>query len=466
MNSTDTQPRVLIVMPDGPPARELVAFLGSLDFEPLWAKEGAAGFDIIDSEPLDGLICDLTGPAIDGFRLVQVGGERNPEICSIVIAGPEEIELGTEVMRKGAYDFQVRPVILGKIAAVLGRGLTHQRLVGEVSDLHRRLDDRYRVGRTVRRSGIWRRIYSQIDQVAQSRATVLLVGETGTGKGEAAKAIHQQSRRREQPFVEINSGALPEGIVESELFGHEKGAFTGATTSHKGRFELADEGTLLLDEVGDLSAATQVKLLRVIQSGEFERLGGTESRVVDVRLIAATNRDLESMVEAGTFRADLFYRLNVITIEVPPLRACRDDIPILVGEFVTQFSEENEKTIDGLTAAAMEALTAYDWPGNVRELKNCIEGMIVMSHGGGALDLADIPPHVRKNPATRIQEVIPPSGMTMKDVEKIVIAQTLRAVDFDRRKAASVLDIGLSTLYRKEKEYGLRQAESDSGEEA
>lgn len=456
MNSADTQPRVLVVMPDGPPARELVAFLGSQGFEPLWAREGAAGFDILDSEVVDGLICDLTGPAIDGLRLVQVGNERNSEICSIVVAGPEEIELGTEAMRRGAYDFQVRPLNLGKIGAVLQRGLTYQRLVGEVSDLHRRLDDRYRVGRIVRRSGAWRRIYSQIDLVAQSKATVLLVGETGTGKGEVSKAIHQQSRRRDRPFVEINCGALPEGIVESELFGHEKGAFTGATTSHKGKFELADEGTLFLDEVGDLSPATQVKLLRVIQSGEFERVGGTESRVVDVRLLAATNRNLEEMVGSGTFRSDLFYRLNVVTIAAPPLRECRDDIPILVGEFVRQFSEENEKSIDGLTAAAMEVLMAYDWPGNVRELKNCIEGMIVLSRGGAALDLPDIPPHVR-NPGKRMQEFSRP-GMTMKEIEKSAIAETLRAVDFDRRKAAAVLDIGLSTLYRKEKEYGLRES--------
>ena len=444
-------------MPEAPQARELVAFLEEQGFESLWSRQGAAGFDLLDSEPVDALICDLHGPGIDGLRLVQVGTRRNSEICAIVVAGPEEIELGTEAMRQGAYDFQLRPLNLGKIGAVLERGLNYQRLVGEVTDLQRRLDERYRFGGIARRSSPWQRIYGQIDQVAQSKATVLLMGETGTGKGEVAKAIHQQSRRRDGPFVETNCGALPDGIVESELFGHERGAFTGATTSHKGRFELSDGGTFFLDEVGDLSPATQVKLLRVIQTGEFERVGGTQTRGVDARLIAATNRHLEEMVEEGTYRADLFYRLSVVTIQLPPLRACRDDIPILVGEFVRHFSEENGKPIDGITPAALNVLTGYDWPGNVRELKNCIEGMIVLSQGDALLDLPDIPPHLR-NPARRSVQ-LPKAGMTMKEIEKAAIAETLEAVNHDRRRAAAVLDIGLSTLYRKEREYGLRNSQ-------
>jgi DNA-binding NtrC family response regulator len=247
---------------------------------------------------MDVLVCDLKDARIDGLRLLQIARQRNPDICAIVIAGPEAIELGIEAMRQGAYDFQLRPLNLVKIKAVLDRGLSYQRLVGEVSNLQRRLDERYRLGGIVRRSSPWQRIYSQVEQVAQSKASVLIVGETGTGKGEIAKAIHQQSRRREHALVEINCGALPEGIVESELFGHEKGAFTGATTARKGRFELADKGTLFLDEVGDIPLATQVKLLRVIQEAEFERLGGTQTRKVDVRIVAATHRNLEE--DGGT----------------------------------------------------------------------------------------------------------------------------------------------------------------------
>ena len=380
---------------------------------------------------------------------------RNSNLCAIVIANVDEIELGTEAMRQGAYDFQVRPLNLPKIRAVLDRGLSYQRLMGEVSELQRRLDERYRLGGITRRSPHWQRIYNQIEQVAQSKATVLLSGETGTGKGEVAKAIHQQSRRRKRPFVEINGGALPEGIVESELFGHEKGAFTGAANSHKGRFELADLGTLFLDEVGDLSAPTQVKILRVIQAGEFERVGGTHTHKVDVRLITATNRDLESMVERGTFREDLFYRLNVVRIEVPPLRECPEDIPILIDAFIHKFSEENDKEISGLAGEASDALLQYDWPGNVRELKNCLEGMVVMSKGkGAALDLNDIPGRIRSS-ARRGNGTVITHGLSMKEIEKKAIAETLDTVNQDRRRAAAILQISLSTLYRKIKEYGI-----------
>ena len=459
MPSLDSPPhRVLVVLPETAQTRALVAYLGEQGFDTLWAREGQASYDILDAEPVDALICDLRGERIDGLRLVEVARQRNAEICAIVIAGADEIELGTEAMRQGAYDFQVRPVNLAKINAVLQRGLSYQRLVGEVTDLQRRLDERYRFGGIVRRSSPWKRIYSQIEQVARSRASVLLLGETGSGKGEVAKAIHQQGPRRDHLFVETNCGALPEGIVESELFGHEKGAFTGATTSHKGRFELADKGTLFLDEVGDLSPATQVKLLRVIQSGEFERVGGTETRKVDARIVAATNRDLEEMVECGQYRADLFYRLNVVSIEVPSLRQCREDIPVLVDEFVRQFSKENDRNVRGMTPAAMDVLTEYSWPGNVRELKNCIEGMLVMTAADGLLDVGDIPNHIRR-PGRKANGLETGSGMTMKEIERRAIADALEAVGHDRRRAAAVLDIGLSTLYRKVKEYGLQETE-------
>ena len=452
--------RILVVLPESAQTKELVAYLEHQGFEVMWSREGQSGYEIIDTEAPDALIADLRDSRIDGLRLLQVARQRNSEVCAILIGGPAEIELGVEAMRMGAYDFQIQPLNLAKIMAVLERGISHQRLVGEVTTLQRRLDERYRLAGISRRSSRWQRIYSQIEQVAKSKASVLITGETGTGKGEVAKAIHQQSRRRENPFVEINCGALPEGIVESELFGHEKGAFTGAATARKGRFEMADQGTLFLDEVGDLPLATQVKLLRTIQSGEFERVGGTQTHKVDARIIAATNRKLEEMVEQGTFRVDLFYRLQVVAIEVPPLRECREDIPILVDGFLHQFVHENSVQIEGIIPEALDVLMAYEWPGNVRELKNCIEGMVVMGPHHGLLKVGDIPRHIRKK-APEVSGLVFRAGMSLEELEKAAIEETLKAVAYDRRQAALLLGIGLSTLYRKEKEYGLRPAAQD-----
>ncbi|MGY8822346.1 MAG: sigma-54-dependent transcriptional regulator [Candidatus Latescibacterota bacterium] len=448
-------PRILTVLPESAAVKELVAYLERQDFDVIWVREGQSAYEILDSEAVDALIYPLRQPRIDGLRLQEIARSRNASICAIAIATPEEIELGIEAMRQGAYDFQLLPLNLAKIGAVLERGLSYQQLVGEVSDLQRRLDERYRFGGIARRSSLWQRIYRQVEQVSQSRASVLIRGETGTGKGEIAKAIHQQSRRRAEAFVEVNCGALPEGVVESELFGHEKGAFTGATTARKGRFELADGGTLFLDEVGDIPLPTQVKLLRVIQDGRFERVGATQTRGIDVRFITATHRDLDSMVESGAYRADLFYRLNVVTIEIPPLRECREDIPLLVDEFVRQFAADNGKSIEGINSRALDVLIEYDWPGNVRELKNCIEGMVVMRSRDGNLEVDDIPRYINRRERS-FPGVGFRVGMSMKAMEKIAIEETLKAVGNDRRRAAEILEIGLSTLYRKEIEYELR----------
>ena len=456
MNYTENQkPRVLVVLPETGQTKELVAYLEGRGCQVLWAKEAQSAYDVIDRDRPDALICALREARIDGLRLLQVGYQRNPEVCTILVADPQDIELGVEAMRQGAYDFQLRPLNLEKVEAVLERGLSHQRLVGEFSELRRRLDERFRWGGINRRSSSWQRIYGQIEQVAQSKASVLIIGETGTGKGEVAKAIHQQSRRREQPFVEVNCGALPDGIVESELFGHERGAFTNATAARKGRFELADQGTLFLDEVGDIPLQTQVKLLRAIQDAQFERVGGTRTHKVDVRILAATNRKLEQMVEQGSYRADLFYRLCVITIEVPLLRDCREDIPLLVDAFIQQFVAENGKEMEGITPGALDALMQYDWPGNVRELKNCIEGMVVMCPHQGLLEITDIPRHISRQ-GHAISGAHFRVGMTLHEVEKAAIEETLRAVNFNRRRAAEILGVGLSTVYRKEKEYGIK----------
>jgi two-component system, NtrC family, response regulator HydG len=460
MDMTDDllTPQALVVAKDSDDVKELLAALDSWGFKTVWAKDGEAAYNVLDGpEVLDALITELNVQRIDGMRLLSVAKQRNPEICVIMIASDADIELATEAMRQGAYDFQTKPLNLKKIKVVLDRGLSLQRLAFEVTDLHRRLDQRYGFHNLIGNSRGMVAVYNMIRQIARTRATVLIMGETGTGKGVAAQTIHQNSSRRDAPFVTLNCASLAEGVIESELFGHERGAFTGAIQTHKGRFEIADGGTLFLDEVSEMSLATQAKLLHVIEDREFERVGGTRPIKVDVRLLAATHRDLEQHVRDGKFREDLFFRLKVVTIKLPPLRERKQDIPRLVEAFIREFNIEHEKYITGISRGAMDLLMQYYWPGNVRELKNTIEGMVVLSASGRMLDVADLPEHILrqvelKTPAADIHVRV---GMTMEEIEKIAIEHTLRSVGYDKQKAAEILGIGLRTLYRKQKRYQL-----------
>jgi len=460
MDMTDDllTPQALVVAKDSDDVKELLVALDSWGFKTVWAKDGEAGYNVLDGpEVLHALITELNVQRIDGMRLLSVAKQRNPEICVIMIASDADIELATEAMRQGAYDFQTKPLNLKKIKVVLDRGLSLQRLAFEVTDLHRRLDQRYGFHNLIGNSRGMVAVYNMIRQIAPTRATVLIMGETGTGKGVAAQTIHQNSSRRDAPFVTLNCASLAEGVIESELFGHERGAFTGAIQTHKGRFEIADGGTLFLDEVSEMSLATQAKLLHVIEDREFERVGGTRPIKVDVRLVAATNRDLEQQVKEGKFREDLYFRLNVVTIKLPPLRERKQDIPRLVEAFLREFNIEHEKYITGISRGAMDLLMQYHWTGNVRELKNTIEGMMVLSASGRLLDVSDLPEHILrqvelKTPAADIHVRV---GMTMEEIEKIAIEHTLRSVGYDKQKAAEILGIGLRTLYRKQKRYQL-----------
>jgi DNA-binding NtrC family response regulator len=460
MDMTDDllTPQALVVAKDSDDVKELLVALDSWGFKTVWAKDGEAGYNVLDGpEVLHALITELNVQRIDGMRLLSVAKQRNPEICVIMIASDADIELATEAMRQGAYDFQTKPLNLKKIKVVLDRGLSLQRLAFEVTDLHRRLDQRYGFHNLIGNSRGMVAVYNMIRQIAPTRATALIMGETGTGKGVAAQTIHQNSSRRDAPFVTLNCASLAEGVIESELFGHERGAFTGAIQTHKGRFEIADGGTLFLDEVSEMSLATQAKLLHVIEDREFERVGGTRPIKVDVRLIAATNRELEQQVKGGKFREDLFFRLNVVSIKLPPLRERKQDIPRLVEAFLREFNIEHEKYITGISRGAMDLLMQYRWPGNVRELKNTIEGMMVLSASGRMLDVSDLPEHILrqvelKTPAADIHVRV---GMTMEEIEKIAIEHTLRSVGYDKQKAAEILGIGLRTLYRKQKRYQL-----------
>jgi DNA-binding NtrC family response regulator len=445
--------RALVVDKDDGHGREMARFLEyELNLDVVHVRDGEAAFNVLDSSPVHVLIAELYAHRIEGMRLLEIARARNSETCVILIAPNLDLPKVTESMRQGAYDVQTRPIHYDRLRVVLERALSHQQLVLTVSDLQARLDHRYGLETLTGTSPQMVQVYDRIRQLAPARTTILVTGETGTGKELVAKAIHHLSPRRNEPFVALNCSALGEGVVESELFGHERGAFTGAASARKGRFEIADGGTLFLDEVSEISLAVQVKLLRVIQEREFERVGGTRTHRVDVRLIVASNRDLAESVAAGSFREDLYYRLNVATIHLPPLRDRKSDIPLLVDEFIGEFNAENKKKVSGLTRGAMELLMQYDWPGNVRELRNLVEGMVVFGRDGRPLDVGDLPTHIRTQ-ASPHRDMHMRVGMTMTEVEKVAIEETLKATGYDKQRTAEMLEIGLRTLYRKMKQY-------------
>jgi two-component system, NtrC family, response regulator AtoC len=449
------KPRALVVEGDEATAKSLAQFLrDECGMEVVHARDGEAGYNVLDSTSVNAVITDLKAHRIDGMRLLEIARARNPDVCVVVIDKDLDLALATEAMRQGAWDFQVKPLNYQKLKAVLDRALSHQKLVMDYSGLKERLDHRYGLPNLTGHSREMIHVYDKIRQIAPSRASVLIQGETGTGKELVAKAIHHASPRRNEKFVALNCGALAEGVIESELFGHEKGAFTGADQARLGRFEIADGGTLFLDEISEVSARVQLKLLRVLQEREIERVGGTTPIKVDVRVIAATNKILDNEVKEGRFREDLLYRLKVVVIDLPPLRERRSDIPLLVDHFIRQFNGENDKRVTGLTRGAMEILMQYDWPGNVRELRNLIEGMVVFGRDGRPLDISDLPLDLRSS-ARAPREVRLTIGMTMAEVERRIIEETLKAYGYDKQKTARSLDIGLRTLYRKMKEFDI-----------
>lgn len=447
---------VLLVDQDPSIVREVVPFLSDKGYAVEHVDDGEKAYNLLDDRAFDVLITELNAHRINGMRLMAVAKDRNPEVCVVLITREPDIERATEAMRQGALDFQTKPLNLGKLDAVIELGLGRQRLVFEQHELRRRLDEKYGLGSLVGKSRGMIKVYEAVRQIAPTRATVLIQGETGTGKDLVAQAIHTNSPRRDAPFVKLNCASIPEALVESELFGHVAGAFTGATQTRKGRFELADKGTLFLDEVGELSLALQAKLLRVLESQQFERLGDSRTLHVDVRLVAATNRPLEKMVAEGSFRDDLYYRLHVVTIDMPSLRQRREDIPLLVDSFFREACRANGKDLEGITRNATDVLMRYDWPGNVRELRNIIEGIVIMARTGRLLDVQDVPEHIRRTTAPEVREMRIPTGATMAEVERIVIEETMKVCGFNKERCASTLGIGLRTLYRKLKEYDIR----------
>jgi DNA-binding NtrC family response regulator len=459
-------PRALIVDKDSSETAELKAFLTANSFDVHWAKDGEQAFNILDGSGPEAngdssspgpevVITELKAHRVDGMRLLEIAKKRNPEVCVIFIADQGSLELATEAMRDGAYDFQHRPLNRDKMLAVIRRALSHQQLVSRVEDLADRLDQRLRVPNLTGHSRVMQDLKDRLLQIAPTRATVLIYGETGTGKELIAQAIHQLSPRKDERFVKLHCAELSANIIESELFGHERGAFTGADQQRKGRFEIADHGTLFIDEISEISAPIQTKLLRVLQDRQFERVGGNETVTVDVRVIAATNRPLELMVARGQFREDLYYRLKVIQLEVPPLRDRREDVPLLIETFIQEFDREHGRKVTGVTRGVVDRMMEYEWPGNVRELKNTIEEMVIFAQGRRLLDVSDLPITIRQQRASASTALPVSVGMSMNEIERAALEATLRSVGHDKQRAAKILGIGLRTLYRKQKEYGL-----------
>ncbi|MDQ3266995.1 MAG: sigma-54 dependent transcriptional regulator [Myxococcota bacterium] len=408
------------------------------------------------------MVTDLMMPGMDGQELLRVARTLRPDVEVVLMTAYGTVETAVTAMKDGAYDFITKPLKRHSLVKAVQKALERQALVAENRDLKARLADLGAPGgRTiVGQAPAFRAFMDTLRQAAPSTATVLLMGESGTGKELAARAIHELSTRAKGPFVAVNAAALPESILEAELFGVEKGAYTGAHARREGRFERAHGGTLFLDEVGEMSASAQVKLLRVLQEGEIERLGGTQTVKVDVRLVAATNKDLIKEVAEGRFREDLYYRLNVVEVRIPSLASRREDISLLADHFVRRFAAKNSKPIKGLTPEAMAALEDYAWPGNVRELEHAIERAVVLCRGD-MIDGGDLPDSVRRGPRGSAGQLVIPIGTPMEEIERRVIHETLRHTKGDKTLAARLLGIAARTIYRK-----LERQNADEGSAA
>jgi two-component system response regulator HydG len=447
---------VLVVDDDAAHAEATAESLERAGFSVRTVTSGNEGVRAIEAEPYDIVVTDLVMRDLSGLDLLRRAKARWPDIEVIVMTGYPSYETAVEALDGGAYDYLDKPVNLQILRAKLKKAVEKQKLVRDNLELRRQIDKRYGFQGIVGNTQRMRKVFDVLQQVSPSNATVLVLGESGTGKELVARAIHQNSPRRGNHFVPLNCAALSESILESELFGHVKGAFTGATYDRKGRFEYAHQGTLFLDEIGDMPLAIQVKLLRVLEYGEIFRVGSNEPIKVDVRLVCATNQKLESLIREGRFREDLYFRLKVVTIELPPLRERLDDLPLLVDTFIKELSATHKKPIARITPEAMQLFYKYPWPGNVRELRNAIENMIVLTKDD-VLDVDDVPNYIT---TPRSDDDGEPgeagaTGVHLETAEKELIRQALAISQGNREKAAQLLGIGERTLYRKIKRFGL-----------
>lgn len=451
---------ILLVDDDKHTREGIVSFLEGLDYDVVAAEDGLAGWEAFQREKPDLVLADIRMPGLDGTALLDKIRAADPQAKVVLLTAYGSVEDAVKAMKNGAFYYLTKPVNLEELEFLVNKALASRHLEVENQELRQALfKEKFYAGEIIFRSARMQEILKTVDKVAQSNATVLIEGESGTGKELIAHRIHQLSARKNFPFVPVHCASLSETLLTSELFGHEKGAFTGAVERKVGRFERAHQGTLFLDEIGEISKDTQVKLLRVLQDGVIERVGSAKSLKVDVRLVLATNKHLIDEVKAGNFREDLYYRINVIYLKVPPLRERKEDIPLLVEYFIRQYASANGRHIQGIDAKALDALVRYDWPGNVREVKNIVERMIVLS-SGTSLTLEHVPEDIQRtggsgaSPLLRGEDNGEPSNAgRIERMERELIEQTLREVSGNKSKAAERLGISRRTLYRKLDDY-------------
>ncbi len=457
-----TKPNRVWVIDDEPTIRELLTVI--VESAGCQVETFAGGAEVLAcaDPPPSAVLLDLMMPEVDGVAVIKELKRRHPTLPVIILTAVNDVSRAVELTKLGAYDYLVKPIDQERLRTTLDRALSHGSLSDEVVRLKSELGTRYDLANIVGSSAAMRRVYDQIRKVHSSDITVFVSGESGTGKELVAKAIHYGSLRSDAPFIDVNCAAIPEGLQESELFGHEKGAFTGAVSTHPGKFEQAAGGTIFLDEIGEMSASAQARLLRVLQERRLQRVGGTATIDLDVRVISASNRDLESMTTDGGFRQDLYYRLVVFPIELPPLRARREDVPLLVDHFIAKHARDAGKRIRSVDPEAMAALAAYDWPGNVRELENVIHRTLLVADGP-ALLLRDLPAGLSSAPGRDRRGPVGEDGgdLSLEQLERLAIERALESHDGNLSDVARQLGIGRSTLYRKLEQYGLRDKRGD-----
>ncbi len=470
--------RVLVVDDEANARRAIATILKEEGYEVREAADGAEALALLPDFSPAAVLTDVRMPQMDGLTFMRRAREGGSDASFVVMTAFASVEAAVEAMRAGAESYLTKPLDMNAVLVVLSKALELRALRTETRTLRERVAERFRVGNIIGDAPELQGVYSLIHQAAPTRATVLILGESGTGKELVAQALHELSPRKDKPFVKVHCAALSEGLLESELFGHERGAFTGAVGRKEGRFELADGGTLFLDEIGEISPAVQVKLLRVLQSREFERVGGTQTLKVDVRIVAATHRDLEAEVKAGRFREDLYYRLNVVAVTLPPLRRRKGDIPALVSHFLERWNTAYGKNVKGLAPGTLQALMSHDWPGNIRELENAVERAVVLAQGE-ELTADDLPP-VLRGPRPDLAlgstegsggagvdvaaRLIP--GASLATIEREAILRTLDMVQGSTARAAEVLGISGRKIQYKLKAYasGRSGAEGDAAE--
>jgi DNA-binding NtrC family response regulator len=445
---------ILVIDDEDVIRKALDKFLRGQGYHVLLASDGEKGLQLIQSENVDAVIVDLQMPKVSGMEVVKKIQETKPDVVRVVMTAHGTIPSAIEAIKSGAYHYLTKPFELDEIEELLHKAMDYRRLQRENSQLKKQLKDKYKFDNIVGESEAIMNVFQLVEKVANTDSTILITGESGTGKELVARAIHYNSGRSERPMITVNCAAIPENLLESELFGHVKGAFTGAVTTKAGRFEMAHGGSIFLDEIGDMSLKLQVKLLRVLQERKFEPVGATRPKEVDVRIITATNRDLEKMVAEGHFREDLYYRLHVIPIHLPALRDRLSDLPRLLDHFIRKGNKSHQKNVTGFSQEAMKVCEQHEWPGNVRELENLVERLVILK-GQGSVTIDDLPPHLNEEKSRDLfgAVAIPDQGISFKSVvaqfESELILKALTKTKWNKNKAASLLNLNRTTLVEK-----------------